>query len=212
MAAGPPIVAELGRAETPEETAERKATSSRTYRSSQTTRNLVAALLVTLAMVAVVVFIVPRGSMSAPPSIDVATVARQVTSGYDHTAVVPHVPSSWRVNAASVSGDSIASWTIVYVPDESSYLRVSQGFDADGGWATRLLGGASPDGHLTVGGIEWTTYAIADPAAAGNVSYAIGTAAGRDQILVYGTSSAKTAATAAAGMTDQIRALRAHDR
>ena len=52
MARGPRIVAELGRPETPDETAARKAESSRVYRASQNTRNLVAALLVTLAVVA----------------------------------------------------------------------------------------------------------------------------------------------------------------
>jgi hypothetical protein len=37
------VVAELGRPETPEETAARKAESSRVYRSSQNFRNLIAA-------------------------------------------------------------------------------------------------------------------------------------------------------------------------
>ena len=51
MAKSPRIVAELGRPETPDETAARKAESSRVHRESQNTRNLVAALIVTIAIV-----------------------------------------------------------------------------------------------------------------------------------------------------------------
>ena len=43
MAQHPRIVAELGRPETPDETASRKAESSRVYRASQNTRNLIVA-------------------------------------------------------------------------------------------------------------------------------------------------------------------------
>ena len=46
MAKQPRVVAELGRPETPDETAARKAASSAAYRSSKTVRNLVVALLV----------------------------------------------------------------------------------------------------------------------------------------------------------------------
>ena len=63
MARAPRVVAELGRPETAQETADRKAEFSRTYRASQNTRNLIAALLVTLAVVVVIVFAVPRGSL-----------------------------------------------------------------------------------------------------------------------------------------------------
>ena len=54
------VVAELGRPETPSETAARKAESSRVYRSSQTFRNLIAALLASVAVVLVIAFAVPR--------------------------------------------------------------------------------------------------------------------------------------------------------
>ncbi|HYP73058.1 MAG TPA: DUF4245 domain-containing protein, partial [Microbacterium sp.] len=65
MASGAPrVVAELGRPETPQETADRKAASSAAYRSSKTFRNLIAALLITVAVVAVVYLGVPRGSLA----------------------------------------------------------------------------------------------------------------------------------------------------
>lgn len=207
-ASRPRVVAELGRPETPKEVAARKAESSRVYRSSQTLRNLLAALLVTLAVVAVVIFAVPRGQVAAPAQIDVAAIAEDVASGYERTVLVPRVPSEWRVNAASIDGDVEPAWTIVYVPGGTGYLRVAQGFDVGEDWEARVLEGAAPDGEVTVEGIEWTRYRIADPGRSGNVSYALGTDAGTDRVLVYGSTDAATAAVAAAGVADQIRELR----
>ena len=205
---GQRVVAELGRPENADETAARKAESSRVYRSSQTFRNLIAALLVTLGVVAVVVLAVPRGEPAVPNEIDVAAVAKDVASGYDRTVIVPDVPSTWRVNGASVTGDVDPAWTIVYVPGSTGYLRVAQGFDAGEDWEARVLRGAAPDGTITLDGIEWTRYEIADAGAAGNVSYALGTAAGADRVLIYGSTDAATAAVAAEGLTGQIESLR----
>ncbi|HKT57429.1 MAG TPA: DUF4245 family protein [Microbacterium sp.] len=209
MASHPRIVAELGRPETPEETADRKAEASRVYRSSQTFRNLIAALIATLAIVFVVTAMVPRGDIAQNAKIDVAAQAQQVASGYGTKPVVPVVPSSWRVNAANVSGDKVATWTITYVPGTQGFLNVAQGFGADTTWDARLLNSAPSDGTVTIDGIVWTRYEIGDPAQAGNVSYALATAAGRDRIMVYGATDPDTAATAARALADQIRSLRA---
>ncbi|WP_308493552.1 DUF4245 family protein [Microbacterium terrisoli] len=203
------IVAELGRPETADETAARKAESSRVYRSSQTVRNLVAALLATLAVVAVVIMIVPRGNSTPPPPVDVAAIAQQASTATGQTVVVPHVPTGWRANDAALSGDATSTWTVVYATGtDAGFLRVAQGFGADTAWDARLLSGAAPSGTVTIDGIEWTRYAIGDPSQNANISYAIGTSAGPDRILVYGATDAKTAATAARGLTDQIAALR----
>ncbi|QAY60944.1 DUF4245 family protein [Microbacterium protaetiae] len=203
------IVAELGRPETPEETATRKAESSRVYRSSQTVRNLAAALIAILAVVLLIVLIVPRGSMDESAPVDVASVANEAMSSYDRAIVVPQVPDTWRANAARVTGDATPTWSIVYATGEKSgFLNIAQGFDADSAWDARLLSGATADGTVTIDGLEWTHYAIRDSERAGNVSYAIATDAGTDRILVYGATDAKTAAVAATGMTDQIEAMR----
>ncbi|GAA3761231.1 hypothetical protein GCM10022240_12200 [Microbacterium kribbense] len=203
------IVAELGRPETAAETSARKAESSRVYRSSQTVRGLLAALLVTLAVVAVVVLITPRGDFKSAPAIDVSAVAGDAASAYGRTVIVPEVPAGWRVNSAEVSGQQVTTWTIVYATAEATgFLRVAQGFDADPAWDARLLAGAGADGTVRIDGIEWTRYAISNPSAATSIDYAIGTVAGPDRILIYGATDARTAAVAAAGLTHQITALR----
>lgn len=209
MAQNPRIVAELGRPETPDETAARKAEASRVYRASQNTRNLIAALLVTLAVVAVIIFAVPRGEPPQPEPIDVASVAQSIESAEGRTVLVPEVPESWLVNRASIEGDATRAWTIVYVPDESAgFLRIAQGFDADPAWSTRVLSGAAVDGSVTIDGVEWQTYNIPDPSRAGNISAALSTQAGADTVLVYGSADQETLETAAASVADQILALR----
>lgn len=209
MASRPRVVAELGRPETPDETAARKAAASRTYRSSQTFRNLIAALLVTVAVVAVIVFAVPRGSFTEPEPIDVASEAAEVSATLNRTVVVPDVPQEWRVNRAAVVAEDLPAWTLVYAPDTGTgFVNVAQGFDADEAWPSRVLGGTAATGTETIGGIEWDRYDIGDPARAGNVSFGLATAAGSDVVLIYGKTDDDTARQVAAGLADQIRALR----
>ncbi|MGP6203572.1 DUF4245 family protein [Microbacterium sp.] len=200
------IVAELGRPETPEETAARKAESSRVYRSSQTFRNLVAALVITLGIVAIVIFAVPRGEPPAPKPIDVAAVAEDVSGTLGGgVAIVPVVPETWLVTSAAVAGDDPRTWTVLYVPaEDAGFVRVSQGFSADAAWPTRELSGADAAGTIVIDGVEWTEYDIPDPARAGNISAALSTTAGDDTILVYGATNTETLRVVAAGLTDQI--------
>ncbi|WP_438352504.1 DUF4245 family protein [Microbacterium sp. CJ88] len=202
------MVAELGRPETPDETAARKAESSRVYRSSQTARNLVAALLITLAVVAVIIFAVPRGAPAPADPIDVAARAAGLESSRGRVVIAPTVPAEWRVNVAGIQGGDVESWDISYVPAEDlGFLRISQGFGADAGWPGRVLTGASLDGTVTIDGVEWTRYRITDPAKAGNITAALSVQAGTDIVLVYGATDDTTLTRAASGTAAEIRRL-----
>jgi len=209
MARQPRVVAELGRPETPEEAAERKAAHSAAYRSSQNVRNLIAALIVTLGVVLVVVFAVPRGTPAPQDDIDVAALAERISASEGRTLVVPGVPDEWRVNVARVEGDTTRAWTIVYVPgEEQGFVRVAQGFDADPAWTTRVLRGADADETVTLDGVEWTRYDIADPEAAGNVTRALSAEAGADVVLVYGNAPDADIERTAESVSGQVRELR----
>ncbi|MEN2740084.1 DUF4245 family protein [Microbacterium sp. X-17] len=207
MARGPRVVAELGRPETPEETADRKAESSRVYRSSQTFRNLIAALLVTLAVVVVVVLGVPRGDLAPTPTIDVAQAAQSASTDMGRPILVPDVSSTWLVNGAAVAGAEQPVWTIVYATDGNAFLRVSQAFGAGSDWALTTLAGKRPAGTTTIDGVPWDVWRISDVQSAGNVSFALGTQAGPDYVLVYGNADEATTTALASGLTGQIRGL-----
>lgn len=203
-----PIVAELGRPETPDETAERKAASSLAYRSSQTMRNLIAALLVTVAIVAVIVFAVPRGEPASAPTIDVAAVAKGVESTVDSPVIVPDLGGFWRVNAARLQGGATDVWNITLAPkadDERGFIKIAQAFMADASWAPQALNGIAPTDSIRIGGLEWDVYKPNGSAA--NINYAIGTQAGDDYVLLYGSRSAASTAKLAESLIPQIRSL-----
>lgn len=202
------VVAELGRPETPEETAARKAESSRIYRSSQNVRNLVAALLATLAIVAVVVFGVPRGTPAPTPEIDVAAEASALSDTLGRPVLVASVPDDWRVNSAVLDSETVETWTVAYAPPgDSGFLRVEQGFDADEAWVTERVAGTRASGTVDAGGITWDEYRIPDASTAGNVSYALATTAGTDRVMVLGSVAPEQAAAVAASLADGIRTL-----
>lgn len=211
MARGPRIVAELGRPETAQEMADRKAESSRVYRSSQNVRNLIAALLATLAVVLVIVFAVPRGSAPEREPIDVAAVAQSVAATEERTVITPDMSDGWIVNRAGIEGSgSVRAFTVVYAPadeDERGFLRVAQGFDADEAWTARVLSGSAPQDTVAIDGITWDRYEL-DPDRTGNVSVAIATDAGSDTVLIYGAADEEALEETARSVTDQINALR----
>jgi hypothetical protein len=211
MARGPRIVAELGRPETAQETADRKAESSRVYRSSQNVRNLIAALLATLAVVLVIVFAVPRGSAPEREPIDVAAVAESVAATEERTVISPDMSDGWIVNRAGIEGSgSVRAFTVVYAPaaeDERGFLRVAQGFDADEAWTARVLSGSAPQDTVAIDGITWDRYEL-DPDRTGNISVAIATDAGSDTVLIYGAADEEALEETARSVTDQIDALR----
>ena len=211
MSREPRIVAELGRAETPQETADRKAESSRIYRSSQNVRNLIAALLATLAVVIVIIAAVPRGTPPPREAIDVAAVAEGVAASEGRTVITPEMSDGWIVNRAGIEGNGgVRAFTVVYAPsqeDERGFLCVAQGFDADESWPARVLSGSAPQDTVTIDGITWERYEL-DPDRTGNISVALATDAGTDTVLIYGAAGETALEETARSVTDQITALR----
>jgi Protein of unknown function (DUF4245) len=204
-----PIVAELGRPETPEETAARKAEFSKNYRASQTFRNLIAALLITVAVVAVIVFAVPRGTPASAPKIDVAGIAADVESTMKSPAIVPELGDFWRVNAAELQSGATVVWNMTLAPaaqDERGFIRIAQAFDADASWAPQVLNGSAATDTTEIGGLTWDVYTL-NRDAADNISYAIGTQAGDDYVLLYGSRSPDSTAELAESLLPQIKEI-----
>ena len=86
---GRPIVAELGRAETPGETAERKAAASATRRSGQTALNLFIAVLASLGVVAFVVVVVVRPDQYVAAVLPLTATA-ELAAFFDGCLATPH--------------------------------------------------------------------------------------------------------------------------
>lgn len=186
------VVAELGRPETPQETAERKAQARALRRSRQNFRNLIAGLVACVAVVAVIAFFVPRGDGAPTRDIDVRSAAAQYGDTAGEPLLAPDVPASWQANAAELRGSGDTStWYVGYVIDGSEYAGLSEGLPGNADLVDSTMYQANPSGTTTIGGLPWRVYdRRALGTDAGNVAYGLATKIGDVVVMVYGTASA----------------------
>ena len=194
-----PVRADLGRPETPEERDARMRENSRLHRQRQTLVNLLWALAVTLVVVVVLVFIVPRNDQPRDFSVDYAEVAAEAQPIYPDHLVVPTVPENWSANEAEVrtSADGISEWYIGFIVNEgdlpTGYVGLSQGMNANDTWVLTKLPNRAPTGSIDLGGMTWVEYdhTDLDPDEAGNTRYALVAKDGATIYLVYGSHRAE---------------------
>lgn len=193
----PVIVAELGRPETPAETARRKATDSYLYKKRKTVNNLVFSLIVSLGVVAIMYLGVPRGVDTYKDySVDVAQLAEQATSGAGRVLAAPEVPEGWLAKQAQLRhSDNITWWQINYTTVDQAYAAVAQGFTTDGSpvdesWAFEQLESQPPTGAEELGGVNWTVYDYPkrNPDSS-NMLFGLEGEINGDTVLVYGTDT-----------------------
>lgn len=190
MSKEPRIVAELGRPETPEETAARKAASRKKHFENQNFTNLMLALAASLVLVVVIVLVVLRPDPPAPEPIDVRAAAQEAQVVLGTEPIVPEVPEGWAANAAEVrvSGDDVSTWYTGYVTPENEFVAMTQAVDANSTWLANQLRNASPTGEVTVGGIEWQYYDQREADDAGNLEFAMTTQVDDTWVVLFGTA------------------------
>jgi hypothetical protein len=208
----PAVVAELGRPETPEETAARKAQNSANHRNRQTINNLVYSLLATLALVAVIVLIVPRGNPSATkPAVDYPAIAQQAQGTEPDPLLVPKLPSGWKSNNAELrtkTSDGVDSWYVGFVTPAQQFIGVTQGFAANDSWVSDQVNKSRIAGTREIDGVTWDVYDNRTSGSDdGNVEYALTTTSGDSTIIVFGTAEDAEFRTMATSLADQIRSL-----
>ena len=211
MAQRPPrVVAELGRPETPDETAARKAENSRLHRQRQTVLNLVLSLGASLLVVLVIVLLVPRSDTAMTRDVDVAPIAEQAQVASDDPLAVPELPDGWRANAAELRTsqvDEVTAWYVGYLTPSDEYLGMYQGLDANPTWVAGLLARTLATGTTTIDGIEYTVYDNRESSDdIGNAHYALTTEAGGTTFVLLGTATDEEFMTLASALTPTIEA------
>jgi hypothetical protein len=189
----PRIVAELGRPETPEETAARKAENSRRHRSNQTLVNLVLATVASLAIVLFLVLVVVRPNGTPPKPIDYKEIASQSQPTVNATLAVPALPKGWSANSASIDtgADGIQTWSIGFLTPSGQYIGFVQGIKADRTWISGQLQQAQATGKSTISGVDWSVYNHRGSSDPGNYAYSLSTVAGPDSYVLHGTATTK---------------------
>lgn len=196
----PRIVAELGRPETPAETATRKAETSRVHRQAQNTRNLIVALVVSLGLVLVWVLVVARPEASMVTPVDHRAEAAAAETRIGQPIALPELPEGWYANRADVRSGTIEGswqWYLGLVTADEDYIAVQQAFGEDERWLGEVLsttgsgrGSVAPaTGTADIGGIEWTVIDRRDEREPGNFAYTLWTETDTGYVIIHGTAA-----------------------
>jgi hypothetical protein len=209
-AKGPAIVAELGRPETPEETARRHLEATRERRSRRTVGNLIVSLMAVIAAVILIAMMAPTPRMDNAPRVNVEAAARQAAGSEPAALVVPRPGSQWRCNVARLNTgtpDGTDYWELGFVTPSNGFVSIEQGFDANPSWTAARLAHAQATGHRTIDGILWRLYDN-HTATDSTVRYGLATTAGKSTFVVFGTASLPEVEHAAGSISGQITAAR----
>lgn len=204
---GRPVVAELGRPETPQETWERKDTARRARRQHQTAFNLVLALIASLGIVVFLVAVVARPDTTVDRDVDYRQVASQAAVP-GVTLAVPSLPDSYASNRADFTdraADGVDVWTVGLLTPDKQFIGLQQGIDANPTWVANQLDQHAATGSRTIDGTEWTVYDRRDEGKdAGNQAYSLVTTFGRNTIVLAGTADDRSFRTVAAAVAKQL--------
>lgn len=189
---GRPIVAELGRAETPAEMMARKAESRRAHTTGKTWLSLIGALLGSLGVVMFLVLVVarPDQSMMREP-VDYAAATQNAQSIYGDRLVVPELDDEWESNfarRATPTPNGTTAWEIGFVTPGREFVQLTQAFDTDPGWISDAVRKAPEGARIDIGGIAWTIYDRRDVDDPGNVEYALVAELDDRTIVISGTA------------------------
>jgi hypothetical protein len=204
----PRIVAELGRPETPDETAARKAENSRAHRANQTTRNLILALLASLVVVLFTVLVVVRPDNTLTHYVDYRAVAKQAQPGITATLAAPVLPSGWKSNDAELKSDSANDivWYVGLLTPKQQFIAIEEGVKTSNTWFGGILGTQQPTGHTTIAGIRWTVYDRTASVTTGNFQYSLSATVGTTRYVLHGSAQHEEAHELAAAIGAQIAA------
>lgn len=184
------VVAELGRPETPEETAARRAETSRAHRANQTTRNLVLAIVASLGIVLFAVLVVVRPSTNLVKSVDYRTVAAQAQQTVGAKLAAPNLPKDWTSNDAELKADNgkTVEWYVGLITPKKQFIGIEQGVHTSDTWFGSLLGKSQPTGHIAIAGVDWTVYDRRASSGAGNFQYSLAGTIGDSNLVLHGSA------------------------
>ena len=173
-----------------EDVAAIKAENSRAHRAAQTVRNLVWALLATLAVVLFLVFVVVRPDPAPHDPIDYGAIAAQAQGELAASIAAPVLPEGWQANDAELrAAGEIPVWYIGFITPEQQFIALNQGIDANPTWVDNLLERAQSTGSRVIGNRTWTVYDHRGDADPGNLAYALVTEYQESTFVLYGTAS-----------------------
>ncbi len=185
----PAIVAELGRPETPEETAARKAENSRKHRANQTLLNLVVALLASLGIVLFLVVVVVRPDPGTLGPVDYRSIAAEAQGATTEPLIAPKLPTGWSANDAQLEKKAeVLDWYVGFITPSTQFIALDQGIEANPTWQAAILDNAAQTGSTMIDGVTWAIYDQRTASDPGNFVYSMSTTIGPSTVILHGTA------------------------
>jgi Protein of unknown function (DUF4245) len=202
-AAKPPVVAELGRPETPEEASIRRDEARRNRRARQTTFNLVVATLASLMLAAFFGILMSNPGSPGIDAVDYQAAASDAQGAVDEPLVAPELPDGWQANRAELQtgADEVSVWRLGLLTPSEEFIGVKQGIDANPTWLAAQLEGTTETGSTTIAGVDWT---ILEGDAETNLARAMTAERGGSTFVLYGTADDEEFRTLAEALGEEV--------
>jgi hypothetical protein len=161
----------------------------------QNMRNLVASLVVSLAIVALLILVIPRPGGNQVAPIDWQAIAGESQISAPGPLAVPKLDETWQANRADIREiNGTTEWTIGLISSTDDFVQIIQGFDAAESWVSTQVRGRMAEGESTLGAgatpVTWTVYDRSEVPNPGNRVWAVATPSGDGWIVVTGISQA----------------------
>lgn len=150
---------------------EKRENKRRLRQQRQNLRNLVASLVVSLGIVALLIFIIPRPGGNQVPPVDWKAVAATTQQSAPGPLLIPELNDTWVGNRADIrEASGIVEWTVGLIGSGDEFVQVIQGFDAGPTWVVAQVRGQDPSGETSLGAearqVTWTIFdrsAVTEP-------------------------------------------------
>ncbi len=172
-------------------------------------RNLVGSLVVSLGVVALLIFIIPRPGGDQVPPVDWREVAAASEISAPGALLVPQLDETWRGNRADIRDTGgVVEWTVGLIGSGDEFVQVVQSFGAGPAWVSSQVRGRGADGETSLGAGEeqvlWTIFdrsGVSDP---GNRVWSVAAETHTGWVVVTGLTEASVFLVASDLSTNQL--------
>jgi len=179
----------------------------------QNIRNLVGSLVVSLAIVALLIFIIPRPGGNQVPPVEWKIVAASSQMSAPGTLLVPELDETWQGNRADIrDSGGVIEWTVGLIGSGDEFVQIIQGFDAGPAWVSSQVRGRGPDGETSLGvgekQVTWTVFDRSGVANPGNRVWSVAAETQSGWVVVTGLTQASVFLVASDLSTNQLAQFR----
>lgn len=159
------------------------------------TRNLVGSLIISLAVVALLIFIIPRPGGNQVPPVEWKDVAASSEISAPGPLLVPQLDDTWTGNRADIRDNGgVIEWTVGLIGSGDEFVQVIQGFNAGPAWVSSQVRGRSADGETQLGfgddPVRWTIFDRSSVTDAGNRVWSVAAETETGWVVVTGLTQA----------------------